>query len=46
MNEKRVLKDVFVQPNTMCVDGGEGVEVREYEASARGMVKSWVERGV
>lgn len=45
MSEKKVLKDVFVQANTVCADGG-GVEVKEYEASARGMVKSWFERGV
>ena len=48
VGKKRVLKDVFVQANTVCVNDGEGagVELREYEPSARGMVKSWVERAV
>ncbi len=47
VGEKRVLKDYFVQANTMYVNDGEaGVELREYEPSARGMVKSWVERAV
>lgn len=36
MNGKKGLKDVFVQANTACVDDGVGVELREYEASARG----------
>lgn len=36
MNGKKGLKDVFVQANMACVDDGVGVEVREYEASARG----------
>lgn len=47
MNKKNVPKDIFVQSNTVCTDDDDGgVEVREYEASARGMVKSWFERGV
>ena len=39
----------FVQPNTVVVrneDGGEGVEMRVYEESNRGVVRSWVERGL
>lgn len=46
MGKKRVLKDVFVQPNTVYTNDAEGVELREYEPSVRGMVKSWVERAV
>lgn len=46
VGKKRILKDVFVQANTVCTNDGEGVELREYEASVRGMVKSWVERAV
>lgn len=46
MGKKRVLKDVFVQANTVYRNDGEGVELREYEPNIRGMVKSWVERAV
>lgn len=35
----------FVQPNTVVVDG-DVIEMRVYEESNRGIVRSWVERGV
>ena len=41
---KKTLRDIFVQANTAVVDGE--VQLREYEPTARGMIKSWAERGV
>ncbi|KAH7087391.1 peptidase family M49-domain-containing protein [Paraphoma chrysanthemicola] len=42
--KKKAAPLVFVQGNT-CVEDG-GVVVREYEASVRGVIRSWMERGV
>ena len=42
--EKRPRK-VLVQANTFLKEDG-SVELREYEASVEGMVRSWVERGI
>ena len=41
---KKRPRKVFVQANTVEKDGK--VELREYEATMEGMVKSWAERGV
>ncbi len=43
---KRMPKMSFVQANTFLEEGGQGVVVREYEASVEGMIRSWAERGV
>lgn len=37
-------RKVFVQGNTFLKEDGEGVELREYEASPEGMIQSFVER--
>lgn len=37
---------VFVQANTFLTQDGKGVEVREYEESCEGVVRSWAERAV
>ena len=42
---KKIPRKVFVQANTVLVEG-EGVVLKEYEASAEGMVRSFAERGV
>lgn len=42
--KKKTYRDIFVQANTVLVDGE--VQLREYEPTARGMVQSWAERGV
>ena len=44
MSKKKILKDIFLQANTVCVDGR--VELRGYESTAKGMVRSWFEREV
>ena len=41
---KKQPRKLFVQPNTM-VEGGEAV-LKDYEASYRGIIESWAERGV
>lgn len=41
---KKVLDDIFVQANTVLVNGE--VQLREYEPTARGIIKSWAERAV
>ena len=41
---KKVPRKVFVQPTTFEKDGE--VELREYEPTLEGMIKSWAERGV
>ncbi|SCV74412.1 BQ2448_6844 [Microbotryum intermedium] len=38
-------RKIFVQPNTVVGEGGE-VELREYEVSLEGVVRSFVERGL
>ncbi|KAI9841904.1 MAG: hypothetical protein M1837_000290 [Sclerophora amabilis] len=43
--KKKVLKDIFVQANTI-LDDDEGVRLKEYEPTTRGMIQSWAERGV
>lgn len=43
--EKKRPQQILVQANTFLREDG-GVELREYEASVRGMVRSWAERGV
>lgn len=40
---KKVPRKVFVQANTVEEEGGK-VVLREYEADARGMIKSYAER--
>ncbi|KAF2274541.1 dipeptidyl-peptidase III [Westerdykella ornata] len=40
---KKVPRKVFVQANTVEKDGGK-VELREYEASAKGMIESFADR--
>ena len=42
---KRRPRQILVQANTFLRENG-GVELREYEASVRGVVRSWAERGV
>jgi dipeptidyl-peptidase III len=42
MLKRQPAKQVFVQPNTMIVDGR--VVIKEYEASVEGMIQSWAER--
>jgi dipeptidyl-peptidase-3 len=41
---KKQPRKLFVQPNTR-VEGGE-VVLKDYEASYRGIIESWAERGV
>ncbi|KAL8947932.1 MAG: hypothetical protein Q9222_005835 [Ikaeria aurantiellina] len=42
---RKTPRKVFVQGNTVEVGGGK-VELKEYEASCEGMIRSWAERGV
>lgn len=45
--KKKVPRKVFVQANTVLVDGPDGrkhVGLREYEATASGMIRSYAER--
>lgn len=42
--QEEAVKRVFVQPNTFL--DGDDVVLRDYEASSRGMIKSWAEREV
>jgi len=42
MLKKQPAKQVFVQPNTMIVNGR--VMIKEYDASVEGMIQSWAER--
>ena len=44
LREKRPRK-VFVQANTFLGEDGK-VELREYEATMEGMIRSWAERGI
>ncbi len=46
MLSNRMPRLSFVQANTFLEEGGEGVVLREYEASVEGMIRSWAERGV
>ncbi|KAF7868675.1 hypothetical protein EAF04_005205 [Stromatinia cepivora] len=39
-------RKIFVQANTVLEEGSGKVELREYEASCEGMIRSFVERGV
>ena len=41
---KKTLSDIFVQANTVVRDGE--VQLTKYEPTARGIINSWVERGV
>ena len=41
---KKGLGDIFVQANTVVVNGE--VQLQEYEPTARGIIRSWAERGV
>ena len=41
---KKRPRQILVQANTFLREDG-GVELKEYEASVRGMVRSWAERG-
>ena len=42
---KKRPRQILVQANTFLREDG-AVELKEYEASVRGMVRSWAERGV
>ena len=42
---KKRPRQILVQANTLLREDG-SVELREYEASVRGMVRSWAERGI
>ena len=44
--KKKSPRKVFVMANTVEVGEGGKVELREYESSMEGMVKSWAEREV
>lgn len=41
---KKNLNEIFVQANTFVVDGE--VQLRTYEPTVRGMIRSWAEREV
>ncbi|KAL2042866.1 hypothetical protein N7G274_004626 [Stereocaulon virgatum] len=43
--KKKTPRKVFVQANTVLGEGGK-VELREYEATCEGMIRSWAERDV
>ena len=43
---KKLPRKVFVQPNMVVEEGGEGVELVEYPVTLEGVIQSFVERGL